>query len=227
MSAAKPAEAETSQPREPLAERAFNVLEDLIVFQDLRPGSMLSEAALMERTGLGRTPIREALQRLALEHMVEIHPYRGSFVVPISAEAQLKSLEVRRPVEELAVGLAAERATPEQRESMRAVIAALDAFRSDDPREFGPLLSQAHHLVAMAAHNEFLSSVMASLHGPSRRFWFASMKDKARELGVAAQLHSEILTSVLNGESENAQAASLRLNRYLVDFTYATLNQGR
>ncbi|MFD0555745.1 GntR family transcriptional regulator [Stackebrandtia endophytica] len=206
-----------------MADRAFAVLEDLIVFQDLPPGSMISEATLMERTGFGRTPIREALQRLALEHMVEIHPYRGSFVVPISAEAQLKALEVRRSVEELAVGLAAERATDPQRASMRNLIEALNDFDSGDARAFGIHLTDAHQSVAAAAHNEFLASVMASLHGPSRRFWFASMKDKARELRTAATLHGGILTAICQGDAAAAREASLQLNRYLVDFTYATL----
>jgi DNA-binding GntR family transcriptional regulator len=102
--------------------RAYEAIEGMITFQELVPGSLISEAMLMERTGLGRTPVREALQRLARERMVEIHPNRGVFVPPASIEAQLKLLELRRSLEALAVRLATHRALAEQKRQMQEVI---------------------------------------------------------------------------------------------------------
>ena len=93
------------------SELAYAWIEEMITFQDLPPGALVSESMLAERTGLSRTPVREALQRLAREGMIEIHPKRGILVAPLSVEAQLQLLEIRRSLEQLAVGLAVRRST--------------------------------------------------------------------------------------------------------------------
>ncbi|MFD2416596.1 GntR family transcriptional regulator [Amycolatopsis pigmentata] len=205
------------------ADQAYDVLESMITFQDLPPGSLVSEARLMDRTGLGRTPVREALQRLARERMVEIHPSQGVFVAPTSIEAQLKVLELRRSIEDLAVRLAASRATAGQRDHILALADVLAQFDGDDPREFGNLLKRTHTLIVEAAHNEYLSVAMAPLQGLSRRFWFAHLRDPKTELRKAADLHGDILRAICHGDEAKASEASLRLNDYLTDFTYRTL----
>jgi DNA-binding GntR family transcriptional regulator len=205
------------------ADQAYDVLEGMITFQELPPGSLVSEARLMERTGLGRTPVREALQRLARERMVEIHPSQGVFVAPTSVEAQLKVLELRRSMEELAVRLAATRATVGQRDRILALADVLGQFHGDDPREFGNLLKQTHTVIVDAAHNEYLSVAMAPLQGLSRRFWFAHLRAPKTELRKAADLHADILRAIGDGDEAKASEASLRLNDYLTDFTYRTL----
>ena len=106
--AAGPAEAS-------LTDRAYSDLEALIVTLKLAPGSAVSESALSERLGIGRTPIREALQRLARERLVTILPRRGIIVSEINIKSQLRLLEVRREVERLVARSAARRATAEER----------------------------------------------------------------------------------------------------------------
>ncbi|WP_162794646.1 GntR family transcriptional regulator [Nonomuraea lactucae] len=204
-------------------DRAYQAIESMITFQELAPGSLVSESMLMERTGLGRTPVREALQRLARERMVEIHPNRGVFVPPASIEAQLKLLELRRTLEALAVRLATHRALAEQKRQMLEVI---EQFSDDvlDVRSFGAILKRAHALIVDAAHNEYLSVAMAPLQGLSRRFWFAHLKDPESELRTASRLHGDILGAICRGDETEAVTASTRLNDYLVDFAYATLN---
>lgn len=71
-------------------EVAYHQLEKMIIFRELEPGSMVSEKQLAESLGVGRTPVREALQRLSYERMAEIHPRRGIQIPPISIESQLK-----------------------------------------------------------------------------------------------------------------------------------------
>ncbi|WP_329254903.1 GntR family transcriptional regulator [Actinoallomurus sp. NBC_01490] len=205
------------------ADHAYEVLERMITFQELPPGTLVSEARLMERTGLGRTPVREALQRLARERMVEIHPNQGVFVPPTSIEAQLKVLELRRSVEELAVRLAAHRATTAQRERILALADVLAEFDGGSVEEFGGLLKQTHDLIVEAAHNEYLSLTMAPLQGLSRRFWFAHLHDEKTDLRKAADLHGDILRAICHGDEAKATEASLHLNDYLTDFTYRTL----
>src|SRR5580698_7581353 len=84
-----------------LTERAWRALEEEIVTLRIPPGSVVSEAGLSARLGLGRTPVREALQRLANEGLVQILPRRGIIVTEIDVAAQLRLLEVRREIERL------------------------------------------------------------------------------------------------------------------------------
>jgi len=154
---------------------------------------------------------------------VEIHPSQGVYVAPTSIEAQLKVLELRRSMEELAVRLAAHRATTQQRERILALAEVLSEFDGDDPQRFGELLKSTHTLILEAAHNEYLSVAMAPLQGLSRRFWFAHLRNPKAELAEAADLHGDILRAICHGDQSKASDASLRLNDYLTDFTYRTL----
>src|SRR4029079_11997900 len=86
-----------------------------IVTLQLLPGTVLSEQALALRLKIGRTPIREALQRLARDGLVVIMPRRGIMVSEINLKLQLRLLEVRRELERLMASLAAERATTAER----------------------------------------------------------------------------------------------------------------
>jgi DNA-binding GntR family transcriptional regulator len=206
------------------ADQAFLDIERMIVLQDLPPGTLVSEKQLMERTGLGRTPVREALQRLARERLVEIHPNRGVLVPVASIEAQLKLLELRRTLEPFAVRLAALRATADQRSAARKL--ADDVLGTPlTVNEFATFLRSAHALVVGATHNEYIEVAMAPLQGLSRRFWFGNLVDPGDDLTRAAQLHHAILASIAAGDADAAEAASLALSDYLIDFAYGTLPQ--
>lgn len=207
------------------SDQAYEALESMITFQELAPGSLLSEAALVERTRLGRTPVREALLRLAEQGMVEVHPNRGVRVAEISVESQLQLLEVRRNLEELAVRLAANRSMAGEREAMLELAGTLDRFDSEDIHSFAPLLKRSHQLVATGAHNAYLELAMGPLQGLSRRFWFANLRDVAAELRRGADRHVAILRAVPTGDAGEAARASLQLNDYLTDFTYAVLRE--
>src|SRR2546430_9863265 len=110
-----------------LTDRAYRELEEMIVTLQLSPGTVLSEQALSARLKIGRTPIREALQRLARDGLVVIMPRRGIMVSEINLMLQLRLLEVRRELERLMAGLAAERATPDERREFAEVAEAMVA----------------------------------------------------------------------------------------------------
>jgi DNA-binding GntR family transcriptional regulator len=204
------------------ADQAFLQIERLIVLQELLPGSLVSEKQLMELTGLGRTPVREALQRLARERLVEIHPNQGVLVPSASIEAQLKLLELRRTLEPFAVRLAAQRADAYQRR--RAAKLAQDVLRATTSvDDFATFLRDAHALVVSATHNEFVEVALAPLQGLSRRFWFGNLTDPHQDLAQAGTLHTAILAAISAGDAEAAEAASLALSDYLLAFAYATL----
>lgn len=206
------------------AAQAYSQIEHMIVFQEIEPGSLVSEALLMDRTGLGRTPVREALQQLARNRMVEIHPNKGVLIPPTSVEAQLRMLELRRALEALAVGLACQRANTQDRQGMQAMADRLESS-SFTLLEYADTVKGTHELIATGAHNDYLTDAMTPLQGLSRRFWFAHLVDEDTEIKAGASLHLAILRAILRRDREAAEAASLELNDYLVDFAYATLRR--
>ncbi|MBA4221324.1 MAG: GntR family transcriptional regulator [Methylobacterium sp.] len=203
------------------SEQAVGVIERLIEQGDLKPGSMVSERGLMDLTGLGRTPVREAIQRLALNHMLRIHPNKGIEIPAISVEDQLSGLEVRRAVEVLAVELACSRAT----EKDIAAIAALKSTLAGDfgLHEYSDTIRQTHALIIQAAHNPYLEALMVPLQTLSRRFWIMHVRDERAEITHGKRLHQDILQAILARDTQRAGAASLALNAYLVDFAMSVV----
>lgn len=204
------------------AAKAYREIERLIVFQEIPPGSLASESMLMERTGLGRTPVREALQQLARNRMVEIHPNKGVLIPSTSVEAQLRLLELRRVLEALAVRLACRRATEAIRRQMADMVALLaqDAFTLE---AYAETVKDTHELIVAGATNDYLADAMAPLQGLSRRFWFTHVVDHQAEITAGSKLHTDILQAILERDPHAAEAASHALNDYLVDFSYAAL----
>ena len=107
-----------AEARLSLTEQAYRQIEERIVTLRLEPGEVLSEASLSLELGIGRTPIREALQRLAREGLVNILPRRGILVSDINVRNQLELLAVRREVERLMARLCAVRASQEERKPL-------------------------------------------------------------------------------------------------------------
>ncbi len=157
----------------PLSEQAYRQIREKIIRLELPPGSVVRENDLMEELGLGRTPIREALHRLAREKLVEIIPRRGIFVTPTSVADLQRLLEVRLVLEGLAARLAAERATDDQLGRMEAVLTNLPKD-VEPPYNYEPLVHidrTFHHLVYEAADNPFLYDVLTTLYALSQRIW--------------------------------------------------------
>jgi DNA-binding GntR family transcriptional regulator len=209
-----------------LAEMAYRRLEEEIVTLRLAPGALVSEAALSKRLGIGRMPIREALQRLARDRLVVIMPKRGIAIAEVNVRSQLRLLEVRRELERLLARLAARRATREQRQRFDAIAAGMDAAaREDDDAAFMRLDREFNLLVLDAARNEYAAGAMTLMHGLSRRFWYIHYKEVA-DLPLAAKLHADIARAVAAADQDAAAAASDRLLDYIEDFTRATLVDG-
>jgi DNA-binding GntR family transcriptional regulator len=148
-----------------LTDRAYRELEEMIVTLQLSPGTVLSEQALALRLKIGRTPIREALQRLARDGLVVIMPRRGIMVSEINLRLQLRLLEVRRELERLMASLAAERATPEEREEFAKLAEAMiGAAAKADDIAFMRLDQRFNILIATAARNEFARRSMGLMN---------------------------------------------------------------
>ena len=204
-----------------LTELAYTRLEEMIATLLLPPGEFLSEQVLAEAVGLGRTPIREALQRLAREGLVTILPRRGVQVSPIDVQDQLRVIEVRRELERLISRCAAERATETQRASFAAIADGLDrAGQAQDPLDFMRLDRELNLLMLDAAHNTFAVRTMQLLAGLSRRYWYQYHRD-AGDLPLCAKLHAAQARAVAAGDIEGAGKASDALMDYMATFTKA------
>ena len=205
------------------SDQSIALLQGKIERGELEPGSMVSERSLMEMTGFGRTPVREAIQRLALSHMLRIHPNRGIEIPAASVEDQLSRLEVRRATEALAVTLACQRATAKDLADMQSLAAALGGEFS--LRSYSETVRQTHALIIRAAHNPYLEALMVPLQALSRRFWIMHVKEEATEIAVGKTLHQRILTAITERDVERSRQASLALNDYLVQFALDVVAQ--
>lgn len=197
-------------------EQAVAMLQSMIERGELAPGSMVSERTIVEMMGLGRTPIREAIQRLAPSYMIRVHASRGIEIPAITVEDQISRLEVRRAVEVLAVDLASKRASKAQQTAMRSLAARLEGRFT--LQEYTDTIRETHALILDAAGNRYLGSLMLPLQGLSRRFWIVHAREELGDIERGRDLHRAILTAIADGNAVTAIEASRALNDYLVEF---------
>ena len=211
-------------PAPSLTDRAYADIEEMIVFLKLAPGSAISEAELSAHLGIGRTPIREALQRLARERLVQILPRRGIIVSGIDVSGQLRLLEVRRELERLITTSAARRATDTERVRFRELAAAFEqAAKVNDDVSFMRVDRDFNVLCSAASHNEFAANAMSLMHSLSLRFWYIHYK-QAANMPLTAKLHADIARAIAAGEEERAAKASDKLINAIEKFTRATVS---
>lgn len=195
---------------EPASARAYHALERMIVTLELAPGSVMTEGALIERLGLGRTPVREAVQRLAWEGLFDIRPRAGLSVAPLHAADWLKVLDARRGVEAVLARSAARFITRDTASKFQAAALAMQAAVEDDDvvayLEADKTLDEA---MAAAADNIYAARTAAPLQTHSRRFWFRYRADAS--LSESAAHHVDIIRAVLDRDEEAAGLEAERL----------------
>jgi len=188
----------------------------------LAPGAAVSELELSKSLGIGRTPIREALQRLAREGLVTILPRRGILVSEINVKRQLRLLEVRRALETLIARTAARRATDGERESLRELAEEFDrCAKSRDDVAFMRADRQFNALSRAACHNEFASGAMGLIHSLSRRFYFTHYK-QVGDTALTARMHAQMARAIAQGDEEKAARATGKLLDVIEKFTRDT-----
>ena len=214
---------EIAGPKAKLTDLAYEQIEEAIITLRLPPGSVISELSLSEMLQIGRTPVREAIQRLAREHLLLVLPQRGLLVPEIDLKKQLRLLETRREIERLICRSAARRATPAE----RAHFARLNeefthASSTNDDITFMRSDREFNELALTAARNEFAEGAMRLMHGLSRRFWYFHYK-QAADLPEMARLHAAVAGAIAKGDASAAAEALDRLLDNIETFTKATL----
>jgi len=201
-----------------LADQAYYHLRELIVSLELAPGSLINERELMERFELGRTPVREALRTLARERLVEVYPRRGMFVSGIDVGDLAGLSEVRTVLESDAAGLAAVRATDEDREVIAALLTELnEAGGANGERMLIDLDQRIHRHIYHCTYNPFLEATLNEYYVLTLRIWFLAL-DRVARLEDAVQEHRELLEAISGGDPARAEDA---MRRHVTSFEQA------
>jgi DNA-binding GntR family transcriptional regulator len=208
-----------------LAEQAYELLEEMIITLLLPPGTKLTEAVLIDRTGFGRTPIREALQRLSDVGLIEVAPRRATKVTRVDVGDQLRLLEVRRELDRLIATSAARRRTSYQSSMLSDMATAMrTAAATDDYLLFLRIDQAFNQCVAESAGNRHLLKAISPIHALSRRFWY--MHYRPYDLSIAAVGHAEIMEAIVDRDVRRAAEASDALLDYVESFTRTRLPSG-
>lgn len=200
----------TEAVQESATRRAYRVLERMIVTLELSPASVTTEGALIERIGLGRTPVREAIQRLAWEGLLEVRARAGLAVAPLRASDWVKIIDARRGVEAVLARAAARHATRETAQRFHdAALSMRKAAISGNVLAFLQADKALDEAMADAADNPYAALAAAPLQTHSRRFWYRYQAESG--LAAAADRHMALIKAVLDGDGEAAAAESDRL----------------
>ncbi|WP_246676520.1 GntR family transcriptional regulator [Mesorhizobium sp. B1-1-5] len=195
---------------EPAATKAYRALEHMIVTLELAPSGFVTEGALIERLGLGRTPVREAIQRLAWEGLLDIRPRAGIAVAPLHAGDWLRVLDARRGIEVVLARSAARFVTREAADLFHeAALAMQKAVISSNVLAFIQADKALDEALAIAADNPFAARVAAPLQTHSRRFWYRYKADTG--LAESAEHHVALIRSILDGDEEAAAKDAKKL----------------
>lgn len=156
---------------------AYDELKELIVTGQLEPDSLISEREMMARLGVGRTPLREALQRLASDHLVKSVPRRGYFVAGVTYRGVYHCYELRRCIEGFGARLAAERSDEDQRQRLRELLhEAEQGLGRGAGRWHLGIDARLHALIAEASGNPFISQLLGELYDVSVRELYLSKR---------------------------------------------------
>jgi DNA-binding GntR family transcriptional regulator len=197
-----------------LSDKAYQLIRHKIITLELAPMSTINEQALMDDLGLGRTPIREALQRLSAEDLVFFAPRRGIFVADISITDLQKIFELRVVLEGFCAQLAAQRATGAQLAEMEAAIQALEHVPEGDGKGLMVIDERFHELLYQAADNEFLTDTLRRLHALSFRLWHLVLSRLGSIRGAMEQ-HVEIAQAL---RARDGARAELLIQQHISEF---------
>lgn len=195
------------------AERAYQGLRDLLVRLEIAPGEPLNESALMDQLGVGRTPLREARNRLVVDRLLVTHPRRGTFATEVNLADLALLTDVRAELEGLAAARAATRATEADRAALTELV---ELPAEDDPFAAMRHDTAIHRALWRAAHNHFLEQACERHHSLSTRIWYLFVD---RLAGVSAHVDElpGVVEVVLAGDDAAAESLAHAHVRHFED----------
>lgn len=193
---------------ESLAEGAYRAIEEKIVTLELAPGAVVTEQALGEMLGIGRTPVREALVRLKQDHLVTVLPRQGIRVEPLDTVHTLMAIELRHMVEALIVQRATRLSNEVERRRFRRLADTIEgAAEARDLIAFMRADRAFNDLVAQCAQHPVAARVVAPLHAVTRRLGYVFALRSGRGLDRTGPGHAGLMRAIADGDGAAAQAA--------------------
>jgi len=206
-----------------IADKAYDLLEDKIISLELVPGQVYSESELSEIVSLGRTPMREALLRLATEKLVEMIPRRGVRICDIDLTNHVALLETRKALDVLIVTRAARRVNQQQKDTLQKYSRRmLAAATNSDIDEYLEIDNSLDLLLAKACKNSFAVEAVAHLYAHCKRFW--SYYHEHADISLFARQHSELMLAVAASKEEEARTAVVDIIDHQIEFTRQALD---
>ncbi|MGN6870880.1 MAG: GntR family transcriptional regulator [Solirubrobacteraceae bacterium] len=188
-----------------LADRAYRALRDRLVTLRIPPGAPIDEDAIGRELKMGRTPVREAIKRLALENLVTVFPRRGTFASEINITDLAHISEVRAQLEPHAAYRAAQRITESQRAELAGLLVELDLRRGAEELEMlMDLDATVHRFIYRCAGNPFLEETLGRYLNLSLRIWYLVI-DRLPHLFARVHEHEEVLNAIETGQAERAR----------------------
>lgn len=194
---------------ESMADRAYLVLRDRLIMMDIAPGEPINEGLLVEELGLGRTPLREALKRLEVDHLVKSYPRRGTFATRVDITDLAAITEVRKALEPLAAEKAASLHGGIVRTELQATVAAVESLGSRNTRrELMENDLEVHRLIYRATDNHHLEESLIRLDNLATRIWCMAL-DRLPTVDEHISEHANLLQAVLDGDVPCAKKLAL------------------
>ncbi|MBT9511616.1 MAG: GntR family transcriptional regulator [Acidovorax sp.] len=217
MTLRRPSPLQDPAPKRRAADVAYDAIETMISTLQLQPGSPVVEAEIAESTGLGRTPVREALLRMVSIGLIVQQPRRGLLVSHIDLADHLDVIQTRRVLERLLASCAARRATTPQRQ---AIVRCAENMMEAAARGHLDDYMLADHALDLVTHqasqNHSAVKCVAPLIVQCRRFWYAYQHEG--EVSEGARAHMQLAQGIASGDEAQAMAGAEQLMEYLERF---------
>ncbi len=188
-----------------LAERAYRELRDRLVMLDIAPGAPINEQALAVELGIGRTPIRESLKLLELDHLVVSYPRRGTFASPVDITELAAVSEMRLVLEPLAARRAALSATSKGRAALCAKAVQIERMEASNgtSRALMEYDLDVHRLIYAATGNVHLEETLVRLDNLATRIW-CSVFDRLPTIDEHVREHVDLMRAIASGNADRA-----------------------
>jgi DNA-binding GntR family transcriptional regulator len=177
---------------------------------EIRPGEPINDGQLAAELGFGRTPVREAIKRLEVDHLVVSYPRRGTFATSVDFTELADVSEIRELLEPLAARRAASRASDAMR---RELMHVADTIAQLDPgpggsRDLMRYDLTVHRLIYKAAANPHLEDTLIRYDNLATRIWCLVL-DKVPSVSGHIVEHVELLTAIADGDEDRAAELAL------------------
>lgn len=206
--------------QKPLKELVYLELKHKILTGEIASQTRLMEIDLAEKMNVSRTPIREAIKRLADDGLVKVEPRRGAYVANISIKDMLDVFEVREDMEGFTAYLATQRITDEQKEELRKIAEAYEEATRNNDKETVIVLDEAfHNFIVGCCNNETLKELVQYVQELSLRFRYLYYEEFSLYEATAEQ-HNRILAAINAGDADLARKEADTHVKTLKEFVF-------